>query len=128
MRTARRSPRGQELAEYALALPIFLLLVLGIVDMGRAVYYSSALHNAARDGARYGVVNPTDTAGIESVVRTMAIGMDPADVTVTISMPDLQTIQVRVTYQYTAVTPLIGTLFGSNTFLLGSQATMRVEG
>ena len=58
MMIAHRSrQRGQELVEYALALPLFLLLVMGILDIGRATYYYSSIHNSAREGARYGVVH-----------------------------------------------------------------------
>lgn len=41
---------GQSLVEFAIVLPVLLLLVVMIFDLGRAVYYSSAIHNAAREG------------------------------------------------------------------------------
>ncbi len=48
--------------------------------------------------------------------------------TVTTVLPDEETIQVTVTLQFRAVTPLIGALLGSNEVTLGSRATMRIEG
>lgn len=123
----RRRRRGQELVEYALILPIFLLVTLTILDLGRATYYASALHNAAREGARYGVINPDDFAAIEAIVRDRAIGLDQTDLTVTAIRPDDETIRVTVTYQFAIVTPIVGALVGSNEITLGSQATMRVE-
>jgi hypothetical protein len=51
-----RSPRGQALVEFALALPIFLLIVFGAIDVGRYVYGHSTLSQAAREGARLGAV------------------------------------------------------------------------
>ncbi len=48
--------RGQSLVEMALTLPALLLLILGFVDLGRAVYYYSALGNAVREGARFASV------------------------------------------------------------------------
>ena len=45
---------GQALVEFALVLPIFLLLLFGLIDVGRLVYTWNALNQAAREGARYG--------------------------------------------------------------------------
>jgi len=49
--------KGQSLAEIGLLLPVFLLAVMMVVDIGRAVYYYSVIYNAAREGARYGVID-----------------------------------------------------------------------
>ncbi|MGH2471847.1 MAG: TadE/TadG family type IV pilus assembly protein [Candidatus Limnocylindria bacterium] len=60
-----RDDRGQSLVEFALALPVLLLLLLGLADLGRAFYYTSAIANAARVGAEYAAratVNSPDTA------------------------------------------------------------------
>ncbi len=123
-----RRERGQELAEYALALPVFLLILMSILDLGRVVYVYSALHNSVREGARYGIINPSDAVTIETIVRNKAVGLNPAELTVTVVQPNLQTIQVRATYEFIAVTPIVDALVGSNQWTVGSQATMRVEG
>jgi hypothetical protein len=47
-----RGERGQGLVEFALILPVFLLALFGIFDVGRAVYVNSTLSQAAREGAR----------------------------------------------------------------------------
>ena len=63
-----RSNPGQALVEFALAIPIFLLLLFGVVDAGRYVYMSSVLSQAARESARLAAVeaswigNPTGDA------------------------------------------------------------------
>jgi len=44
--------RGQSLVEFALVVPIFILMLFGLVDMGRLVHANSALSQAAREGAR----------------------------------------------------------------------------
>jgi Flp pilus assembly protein TadG len=70
------SQRGQSLVEFALSSVVLLLLVGGLVDIGRAVYVNETLSNAAREGARHGAWfdAPTDThpwlydAEIKSVV------------------------------------------------------------
>ncbi|MHB1005496.1 MAG: TadE/TadG family type IV pilus assembly protein [Chloroflexota bacterium] len=53
--------RGQALVEFALTLPILLLLTVGVIDLSRGVYYFNTLSNAAREGARFGIVL-TDSA------------------------------------------------------------------
>ena len=49
-----RKSRGQGMLEFALALPIFLLLVLGVIEFGRLLAVVSSVTTAAREGARYG--------------------------------------------------------------------------
>ena len=49
--------RGQALVEFALVIPLFLVLLVGIFDLGRAVFAYNTLTNAAREGARIAIVN-----------------------------------------------------------------------
>ena len=48
---------GQTLVEFALVLPIFLLVVIGVFEFGRAITYWHDLNNTAQVAARYAVVN-----------------------------------------------------------------------
>lgn len=57
LRTRRARPRGQALVEFALIIPVFLLIVVGLFDLGRAVFAYNTLTNAAREGARIAIVN-----------------------------------------------------------------------
>jgi Flp pilus assembly protein TadG len=52
----RRS--AQALTEFALILPLLLLILLGVVDFGRVFYYWTSISNGAREGARYGIIHP----------------------------------------------------------------------
>jgi Flp pilus assembly protein TadG len=70
-----RSERGESLVEFALMLPFLGLLLLGVIDFGRAYYLSIEVTSAAHTGALYGVRNPSDTTGMQSA----AIG-DAADI------------------------------------------------
>jgi hypothetical protein len=54
IRRTRRT--GQALVEFALVIPIFLLMLFGLIDMGRFVFMSSTLSQAAREGARLAAV------------------------------------------------------------------------
>lgn len=123
-----RTQRGQELAEYALVLPIFLFIVFAIFDLGRAVYYYSAMQNSAREGTRYGVIYPEDAAGIHAIVVDRAIGLDPARLSVTVTLlEEDDAIQVEMTYQYQPVTPFIPDLLGAAVIPLHTQSTMLAE-
>jgi hypothetical protein len=53
----RRGSSGQALVEFALIIPIFLVLLLGIFDFGRVVWASNSLAHAAREGARFAIVH-----------------------------------------------------------------------
>lgn len=52
MRSRRTGQRSQALIEFALVSPVLLLLIFGIVDLGRAIFYYDTLNHAAREGAR----------------------------------------------------------------------------
>ena len=58
-RSAERS-RGQALVEFALVIPIFLLLLFGLVDFGRVVFAQQAITQGAREGARMALVAALD--------------------------------------------------------------------
>lgn len=57
MRLRRRRTRAQALVEFALVIPIFLLLLMTIVVLGLYVFYNQQLENAAREAARYAAVH-----------------------------------------------------------------------
>ena len=75
--------RGQALAEFALVFPVFFLLLMGILDFGRAIYAYNTLSNASRAAVRVAIVDQNVTA-ITDKARATAIGIPPADVTVAI--------------------------------------------
>src|SRR5438270_7600182 len=52
-----RRPRGQALVEFALILPLFLMVVFGILILGVGVFYQQQLSNAAREATRYAVLH-----------------------------------------------------------------------
>lgn len=64
-----RQGAGQSLAEFALVLPIFLVLFFAIFDLGSAVFTFNSLTNAAREGARLAIVNQ-DSASIIARAET----------------------------------------------------------
>jgi len=84
----RRNQKGQSLLEFALVLPILLIIISGIVDMGHAMLLWSNLSNAAREGSRYGAANPGDTLGIIQAVRSKVVTIRADDVHVAIAYDD----------------------------------------
>jgi Flp pilus assembly protein TadG len=61
--------RGNLIIEFALALPILFLLLVGLLDLGRFSLQKSALLQGAREGAQYGIIAPSDTANINSTAQ-----------------------------------------------------------
>jgi hypothetical protein len=97
--------RGQSLVEFALLLPLMLLIITGLFDVARAVWEENTLAYAAREGTRYAIVHgsagspaadPTDytpvcndvviCTTIPNIVKQAAIGVP--NVTVTVTYPD----------------------------------------
>ncbi len=48
--------KGQSLVEFALLLPLLMLLIMGLFDLGRAIFYYAILNTAVREGTRYAIV------------------------------------------------------------------------
>jgi Flp pilus assembly protein TadG len=67
-RPAGRRSRGQSFVEFALVLPVFLLLLLGAVDFGRVFMSSIAVNNSARAGAIQASITPNEYAAIAGAV------------------------------------------------------------
>jgi Flp pilus assembly protein TadG len=125
--------------EFALILPVFFLVVAGMIDFGLGIYSDLTLVNAAREGARLGTVDPGNTTAIEQRVRAMADNLDPARLSVSIACerpsggafgpctnPMWQpgdATRVTVQYQYSTFFPF---LFGTQ-IPLASEAKMRIE-
>lgn len=123
-----RSAKGQSLIEFALVLGVLILMLMGIFDFGRAIYAYNVIANCAREGARMGIVDPTNTDAIVEAAKSRAIALDAGELTVTVTQPESNVIQVEVTYNFYAVTPLITQLFGGGDCLtLRSIARMYIE-
>jgi Flp pilus assembly protein TadG len=116
-RTARNTPRdrGAAAVEFALLLPLLLLLVFGIIDFGRALNAQITLTQAAREGARLDALGRSNVA---SGTQAAATGLSPVSVTVVTSCLPNATgdAKVQASYAFTFVTPIssIAHMFGSS--------------
>jgi Flp pilus assembly protein TadG len=85
---------GQSLVEIAFGLIFLLVMLAGVVDVGRALFARAALLDAAEEGALYGSYQPADVSGIEK----------------------------RISYDFLITTPFMGTVLGSQTFPLSASS------
>ncbi len=98
MRLRRFARDGaQTLVEFALILPLMLLIVTGLFDMARAVFQENTLAFAAREASRYAIVHgsasaspagpaPLSDQAVKDQVAKYTIGL--TNVTVTVTWPD----------------------------------------
>ena len=139
MRLPDRSQRGQALVEFSLAIVIFLVLLMGVFDFGRAILQYNGVAQAAREIARVTAVHegpdfttsagrsPETTAVIATQMRLIPNLQDPVITCVDIDGTVIMTgcvegkwINVSIVAPYTPVTPLLGltgtwNLFSSST-------------
>ncbi len=126
-----KNRRGQAVVELALVLPLFLLLVFGILEFGNVLNEYLVITAAAREGARAAAVQTEETAVI-ATVRTAAATVDRGSLQVTVTPAAAprtrgQAVTVTVTNSVTITTPLISVFFPSNPVIIHSNAVMRAE-
>ncbi len=85
MRKCHKRYQGQGLVEFALLLPVLLLILLGTIEWGRIFFIYVNINNAAREGTRYGMVHPTDQNGITNHVTDRLALVSPSDLLMNIS-------------------------------------------
>jgi Flp pilus assembly protein TadG len=121
--------RGSAAVEFALLLPLLLLIVFGIVDFGRALNAQITLTQAAREGARLAALNQPN---VVSRTQAAAVGLSPVSVSVTSSCPSGAGQGVNATvvtsYSFHFITPVgaIAGVFGGSG--LGSPITLSAHG
>jgi Flp pilus assembly protein TadG len=121
------SDRGAAAVEFALLLPLLLLIVFGVIDFGRAINAQITLTQAAREGARALALG---SSTYQSRAQAAAIGLSPVTVTGVTSCPAGSAqagddAVVNVSYTFSFVTP-IGSLFGP-TKTLTAEGVMPCE-
>ena len=76
---------GQSLMEMALIIPILLVLIIGALEFGRLFFSKVVITNAAREGAYYLSIHPSDYASGTNAVQTEASNSGIPDVSVVIT-------------------------------------------
>jgi Flp pilus assembly protein TadG len=147
-RLLERLERGQSMVEYAFVLVPFFLLVFGVFDLSRAVFYQHLLTNAVREAARYGAAaQRTPAAVCQVAVRATAGSLPGVDgafdcsgaaggpvadppLTVTVTRDPIGTperyVGVQLIYTFQPITPLIGSAIGGSA-VLSASSSMFIE-
>lgn len=127
----RRFRRGAAVVEFAVVVPVFLILVFGIIEFGRMVMVQQIITNAAREGARKGIVPGSSADEVNTTVLSYltstsingantSVSPDPASVTYG------QGITVTVAVPFSSVSWLPAPFFLGKSVLTAS-CTMRSE-
>ena len=148
---ARRKERGQELVEFALILPLLLLLLVGIFEFGYVVFVQNTLSNAVREGARYGAVKPAETEKITERGEGLTSGLVEDAITWSVSWWDppgcvveegddpekcwVSTypgdwpprVRVQAEYEHTLFTGFLWQAFGGDSVTLRASSSMGIE-
>lgn len=136
----RRGERGQAVVEFAVVLPLLVLLLLGIMEFGRVIHSLLTIQNAAREGARLGITPDATDAEIEARVRqaadTLEGSADPARLTVQVAPPPAertagQDLTVTVRYKFGFILPWLAEIVppdrrDGSYFWLAATMTMRI--
>jgi len=127
VRADRVRERGSAAVEFALVLPILLLLLLALVQVGVIARDSLVLTQASRAGAREAAVQGTKEA-VDEAVRAAAVGLDPDRISVVATWSGARgaPVTVDVAYEAPVASLLAGWLLPASVSLRAS-ATMRQE-
>jgi Flp pilus assembly protein TadG len=134
MRRERR--RGQAVVEFALTLPLYLLILCGGIEFGRALFAHAQLHQATQEGARYGAVLRRGDTDIRTRVQQLAPGGAATVVTIVSTVSATNTTVVapadrarghvlRVTSQHTQ--SVLMPFFPLSSFALSATVSMVIE-
>ena len=131
IRRLRKGEHGQALVEMALVLPLFLLLLFGVMEMGLVGFAYISVSNAAGAGGRMATIGGTNTQ-IYTATKNAATSLNLEDENVTIT-PTLisqrysgQEVTVQVTYSVQLIIPIISNVI-PNPVVVRSIVIMRLE-
>ena len=139
-----RNSHGQALVEFALLLPLVMLILIGIVEFGRAWQAKQTLTDAAREGARVAVVgnNQLTLDSVQYRVKVMikGAGFDSSSVVITypdgcrfatcspqLNTGDITSVTLTMPHRFVALQRLITLATSGGILQLTSTARMRVE-
>lgn len=110
--------RGASAVEFALLLPLLMMILFGIIEFGLAFYQQAILTNASREGARLGIVQSVPAITTEQINERIDTylsnaGITPSKVTPRIITPgvvtgDNVTVNLTLPYDYVVLSGLVG--------------------
>lgn len=123
-----KSEKGQSLVEFALVIPILIMLLFGIIDFGRVFHAYLTIDHAGREAARAASVGEKNVGKIREIAvkQATSIGLSEGDVSVPGGVPSSgNDVTVRISHSVPFITPGISALKGS--FPITDTTVMRVE-
>jgi Flp pilus assembly protein TadG len=125
-----RSQRGQAMAEFAIVVPVLLLVLLGIMQLGIVYNNWVTLTDAARAGARKAAVcrsgcSPDATTATINAVKNSAADLNPSTLSVSVSSSWAQGADATVSASYPWSVNVMGVVVASGT--MTATTTERVE-
>ncbi len=138
----KRKERGQSLVEFVLILPVLLIILAGMLDLGRLYFAYVAVTDAAAEGAAYAAIHPEDAAippedeedneivnraqaasgGLVKIDRSL-VGIECLDHPECLAMASGDPITVTVSYTFTLATPFISAMVPDGVLMLNAVAT-----
>lgn len=126
----KANEKGQSLVEFALLLPILLLLLLGIIQFGIIFNGQITVTSAAREGARLAAVGADDEQvkdRVEEAAVALLLNIDRDEVNINRAVDgDEGKLSVRVNGKVDIIMPLLG-IYTGESFTLSSESIMRLE-
>jgi len=126
-----KDQRGETIIEFAMVLPILLLVLFGITEFGRAIMVSNILSTASREGARlfirYPSPGPSETISrIDTVLVAARLKLAKRSITIdSTSVTDC--VKVTIAYNFEVLSGKILDFLGPRTWVLKGTTVMRRE-
>ena len=122
LRRGLKSTSGMSVVETALVLPLFLILLLGVIDGGRVMFTQAMVYYAAQEATRWAVANPKEPEQTEQEYkdsitdyansRLILISRNKSAAVSTVAPPDptdgTRTVSVTINYSFDFIIPFIG--------------------
>ena len=121
----KKREKGQSAVEFALVLPILLLIVCGILDFGWLFYNQLSVENACREGARVGCVNAQD-AQLDQIVTDKVEAILPKNLNSVVVDSKLTNPTSPLEGDLNTLTPVLGVIYGK-TKELSYTVTIKTE-
>lgn len=118
---------GQSVVEAALVIPLFILILCGVLDFGWILSNQLKIDNCAREGARYAVIKSSSsdlTSLVTSRVNDVSGEGSTSTITVTVTVSG-DDVEVKVSKDVKVLTPLAGIFVNNQTVHLDSVTVMR---
>jgi Flp pilus assembly protein TadG len=122
----QNSEGGAAAVEFALVIPVLLLVLCGIFDFGNLYFQLDVVNSAARQGARLAAVNQATSSAINTAIQ-QSYGNNLTAVATPATPTSGSNVTVTVTSNVTIMTPIISAFFSKNPYPVVGTCTMYVE-